>query len=237
MTEGYEDKISHMGDIDESIYWPASGLMQVLKGSRQPWIACFVQHLRNYRHLHFTQHIIQHLQKVVHLHSVQLMVQCNPLHESLALCQKCLCILHVPQKLGHLCFGEGRKPAPTTNICSRLLELHHSLLMWNKHNQSSWQICCSTEKGQSKLQCHMRHISQDVSHWPSKPVTLETAMMLEQQLPNPPFTPPSLPQRPQQGPKAANFKAYDSRTSLANMLRQPAYPLEVKCPCNASTTM
>ncbi len=122
ITKGYEDNMSNMGGNDESIHWPASGVMQVLKGSRQPMIACFVQDLRNSGHLYWAQHMIQHLQKFVHLHSAQLMVRRNQLHESFTLCQKCFCILHVPQKLCHLCFGEGRKPAPIKNSCSRLLD-------------------------------------------------------------------------------------------------------------------
>ncbi len=79
----------------------------------------------------------------------------------------------------------------------------------------------------------MYHISQDVSHQLSKPVNLETAMLLEQELPSP--SPP--PRRQEKGPQAADLKACDGMISLASMLRQPAYPLEVKCPCNASTTM
>ena len=122
ITKGYKDNISNMGDNAESNYWLASGVMQMLKGSRQPMIACFVQDLPNSGHLQWAQRMIQQMQKFAHMHSVQLMVQCNRLHESFALCQKCLCILHVPQKLCHLCFGEGRKPAPTTNSCSCLLD-------------------------------------------------------------------------------------------------------------------
>ena len=229
--------MSNIGDNDESIYWPASGVMQVLEvsRSRQPLIACLVLDLQKSGHLHCAQLMIQHLQKIVHLHSAQLMVQRNQLHESFALCQKCLCILHVPQKLCHLCFGEGRKPAPTTNSCSCLLGLHHILLTWNQAEPKQLANLLSNRdtKGKSDLQCHMYHISQDVSHQLSKPVNLETAMLLEQELPTP--APP--PRRQEKGPQAADLKACDGMISLASMLRQPAYPLEVKCPCNASTTM
>ena len=144
-----------------------------------------------------------------------------------------------PKALPSLLWGRAQTCTNNKQLLM-LAGLLHSLLMWKQAQPKQLANLLSNRDttGQSHLQCHMHHIIQGVSHQPSNPVSLETAMLLKQEL-------PSLLKRPpppssggaEQRPHAADLKACDGMISLANMLRQPAYPLEVKCPCNASTTM
>lgn len=52
IIEGYE---YNMGDSDEFLYWPSSGVMPVLKGTRQPMIAA--HYCPRLAQLHWAQHM------------------------------------------------------------------------------------------------------------------------------------------------------------------------------------